>query len=321
MRQLSDTESPDLLVGALSGDDAAVWRLTDERALVVTADFITPVVDDPFNWGQVAAANSVSDVYAMGGRPLLALNLVCWNSDELPGEQLQEVLSGGHDIANRCGFVVAGGHTVDDPEPKYGMAVIGEVHPDKMLTNAGFLAGQALILTKPLGIGVITTGLKWGRADARVVAAAVALMTTTNAAASEIAIACGATGATDVTGFGLLGHGGRAAQESAVDLEIIVDDVPIINGARELAASGVVPAGTRRNLSWMNDRLDRGSGVAELDVTLLADAQTSGGLVFGVDPAEAPKALDLLEASGHVAAAIGSVHEGTGEIRLRSRGA
>ena len=319
MRQLSDTESPDLLVGALSGDDAAVWRLTDDRALVVTADFITPVVDDPFNWGQVAAANSVSDVYAMGGRPLLALNLVCWNTDELPREQLQEVLAGGHDIANKCGFVVAGGHTVDDPEPKYGMAVVGEVHPDKMLTNSGFLAGQTLILTKPLGIGVITTGLKWGRASAQCVTAAVASMTATNATAAEIAVACGATGATDVTGFGLLGHGGRAAQESAVDLEIIVDDVPIIDGARELAASGVVPGGTGRNLGWIDDRVDRGKGVSELDVTLLADAQTSGGLVFGVDRAEAQNALDTLLSTGHTAAAIGTVHEGTGRISVNSR--
>ena len=319
MRRLSDTESPDLLVGALSGDDAAVWRLTDDRALVVTADFITPVVDDPFNWGQVAAANSVSDVYAMGGRPLLALNLVCWNTDELSGEQLQDVLAGGHDIANQCGFVVAGGHTVDDPEPKYGMAVIGEVHPDRMLTNAGLRAGQTLILTKPLGIGVITTGLKWGRADAQCVAAAVTSMTATNAAAAEIAVACGATGATDVTGFGLLGHGGRAAQESSVDLEIIVDDVPIIDGARELASSGVVPGGTGRNLGWINDRVDRGEGVSELDVTLLADAQTSGGLVFGVDHAQAQNALDSLLSTGHTTAAIGTVHEGTGEIHLRSR--
>ena len=320
MRQLSETESPDLLVGALSGDDAAVWRLTDDRALVVTADFITPVVDDPFNWGQVAASNSVSDVYAMGGRPLLALNLVCWNTDELSREQLQDVLAGGHDIARRCGFVVAGGHTVDDPEPKYGMAVIGEVHPDRMLTNSGFLAGQTLILTKPLGIGVITTGLKWGRADAQCVAAAVASMTATNATAAEIAVACGATGATDVTGFGLLGHGGRAAQESAVDLEIIVDDVPIIDGAKELASSGVVPSGTGRNLGWIDDRVDRGRGVSELDVTLLADAQTSGGLVFGVDRTEAQNALDSLLSSGHTAAVIGTVREGTGRIQLSSRG-
>lgn len=321
MRRLSDTESPDLLVGALSGDDAAVWRLTDERALVFTADFITPVVDDPFDWGRVAAANSVSDVYAMGGRPLLALNLVCWNTGELSGEQLQEVLAGGHDIAGRCGFVVAGGHTVDDPEPKYGMAVVGEVHPDRMLTNAGLVAGQTLILTKPLGIGVITTGLKWGRAEARTVAAAVASMTATNAAAAEIAVACGATGATDVTGFGLLGHAGRAAAESAVDLEIVVDDVPIIDGARELAASGVVPSGTGRNLAWIDDSLERGGGVDELDVTLLADAQTSGGLVFGVDGAQARKALDALLSSGHTAAAVGTVHDGSGVIRLRSRGA
>ena len=320
MRSLSDTESPDLLVGALTGDDAAVWRLSDDRALVVTADFITPVVDDPFNWGQVAAANSVSDVYAMGGRPLLALNLVCWNTDELSSEQLQEVLAGGHDIARQCGFVVAGGHTVDDPEPKYGMAVVGEVHPDKMLTNSGFRAGQTLILTKPLGIGVITTGLKWGRAGADCVAEAITSMTATNATAAEIAVAAGATGATDVTGFGLLGHGGRAAQESGVDLEIIVDDVPIIDGARELASAGVVPSGTGRNMAWINDRVDRGKGVSELDVTLLADAQTSGGLVFGVDREEAQGVLASLLSSGHTAAAIGSVHEGTGQIHLSSRG-
>ena len=320
MRRLSDTESPDLLVGALSGDDAAVWRLSDDRALVVTADFITPVVDDPFNWGQVAAANSVSDIYAMGGRPLLALNLVCWNTGELPREQLQEVLAGGHDIARQCGFVVAGGHTVDDPEPKYGMAVIGEVHPDRMLTNSGFRAGQRLILTKPLGIGVITTGLKWGRADADCIAEAVATMTATNAAAAEIAVAAGASGATDVTGFGLLGHSGRAAQESGVDLEITVGDVPIIDGARELASSGVVPSGTGRNLGWISDRVERGENVSELDVTLLADAQTSGGLVFGVDGAAAQDVLASLLSSGHTAAAIGTVHEGTGRIRLNSRG-
>ncbi len=320
MRRLSDTESPDLLVGALSGDDAAVWRLSDDRALVVTADFITPVVDDPFNWGQVAASNSVSDVYAMGGRPLLALNLVCWNTDELSGRQLQEVLSGGHDIARRCGFVVAGGHTVDDPEPKYGMAVVGEVHPDRMLTNSGFRADQTLILTKPLGIGVITTGLKWGRASAESVAAAVASMTATNAAAAEVAVNFGATGATDVTGFGLLGHAGRAAQESGVDFEFIVDDVPIIDGAKELASSGVVPSGTARNLSWINDRVNRAEGVSELDATMLADAQTSGGLIFGVDRATTPQVLEALSSSGHTAAAIGAVHEGTGLIHLSSRG-
>jgi len=316
VRRLSPTESPDLLVGALSGDDAAVWRLDDDRALVVTADFITPVVDDARDWGRVAAANAVSDVYAMGGRPLLALNLVCWNTDELSTDLLGDVMQGGHDIANECGFVVAGGHTVDDPEPKYGMAVIGEVHPDRMLTNAGLTAGQSLVLTKPLGIGVITTGLKRGVAPAELVDAAVASMTRTNAVAAAAAVAAGATGATDVTGFGLLGHGGRMAEESGVDLTIDMTTVPVIDGARALADEGVVPGGTGRNREWVNDRLDIDAGVDEIDVTLLADAQTSGGLLFGLDPAVADDVVRELVESGHDAAVIGSTSEGQGRIHI-----
>ena len=317
MRRLSPTDSPDLLVGALTGDDAAVWRLSDERALVATADFITPVVDDARDWGRVAAANSVSDVYAMGGRPLLALNLVCWNTDELSMDLLGDVLQGGHDIATEAGFVIAGGHTVDDPEPKYGMVVIGEVHPDRMLTNTGFVAGQTLILTKPLGIGVITTAIKQGAATDATAAAAIASMTRLNAEAAVIAVEAGATGATDVTGFGLLGHAGRAAEESGVDLEIVIDDVPILAGARELAADGIVPGGTGRNLAWVYDRLDIADGVEDLDVTLLADAQTSGGLVFGVESGAVSEVLATLVGSGHTAAAIGKVTDGGGTIRLR----
>jgi selenide, water dikinase len=317
VRRLSPTDSPDLLVGALTGDDAAVWRLSDDRALVVTADFITPVVDDARDWGRVAAANAVSDVYAMGGRPLLALNLVCWNMDELSTDLLGDVLRGGHDIAEACGFVVAGGHTVDDPEPKYGMAVIGEVDPARMLTNAGLRPGQALILTKPLGIGVITTALKRGEADASVVAAAVASMTRTNAAAAGAAVAAGATGPTDVTGFGLLGHGGRMAQESGVDLEISVERIPIIHGARDLAAQGAIPGGTGRNLAWISERLEPDDDVDELDLTLLADAQTSGGLLFGVEPNQVDVALTALGESGHTASMIGTTTEGDGSIRIR----
>jgi selenide,water dikinase len=303
-------------VGALTGDDAAVWRLDDDRALVVTADFITPVVDDARDWGRVAAANAVSDVYAMGGRPLLALNLVCWNTDELSTDLLGDVLQGGHDIASECGFIVAGGHTVDDPEPKYGMAVIGEVHPDKMLTNAGLRAGQRLILTKPLGIGIITTGLKRGDADETLVASAVASMTRTNAEAARVALAAGATGATDVTGFGLLGHGGRMAEESGVDLRISRDTVPVIPGARELAAAGVVPGGTGRNLAWVVPRLRVAEAVDEIDLTLLADAQTSGGLLFGVEPSRVDRVLEELSATGHTAAAVGSVEPGEGLLHI-----
>ncbi len=304
-------------MGPLTGDDAAVWRLSDERALVVTADFITPVVDDARIWGRVAAANSVSDVYAMGGKPLLALNLVGWNTEELSTDQLGEVLRGGQDIATECGFIIAGGHTTDDPEPKYGMAVVGEVHPDRILTNAGLRPAQVLVLTKPLGIGVITTALKNGAASAATVAAAVASMVKTNAVASQIAVASGATGATDVTGFGLLGHAGRMAEESGVDLSITVDQVPIIDGARELAAEGNVPGGTRRNLDWVIDRLDTGSNVDDLDVALLADAQTSGGLIFGVSPEKADEVVSELIDSGHEASAIGTITEGNGRIQLR----
>lgn len=317
MRRLTPPDSPNLLVGAASGDDAAVYRLSDERALVVTADFITPVVDDARDWGRVAAANAVSDIYAMGGTPLLGLNLVCWNTEELSNDLLGDVLLGGQDIAHECGFVVAGGHTVDDPEPKFGMAVVGDVHPDKMLTNAGLRVGQSLVLTKPLGIGIITTAQKRDVVDAATMQAAITSMTTTNAAGAAAAVAAGASGATDVTGFGLLGHAGRMAQESGVGLEIVVDDVPVIEGAAELAADGVVPGGTGRNLAWIEEWLDIGVGVDDLDVTILADAQTSGGLVFGVDPDQANDVVAGLVADGHTAAVIGRAVDGAGRIALR----
>ena len=316
MRRLTPPDSADLLVGAASGDDAAVYRLSDERALVVTADFITPVVDDARDWGRVAAANAVSDVYAMGGIPLLGLNLVCWNTDELSNELLGDVLLGGQDIAHECGFIVAGGHTVDDPEPKYGMAVVGEVHPDRMLTNAGLRAGQSIVLTKPLGIGIITTAQKRGVVDDATMAAAVASMTRTNAAGAATAVAAGATGATDVTGFGLLGHAGRMAQESGVGLRIDADRVPILAGAAELAAEGVVPGGTGRNLAWIDEWLDIGDGVDSLAVTILADAQTSGGLVFGVDADAADDVVASLVRDGHEAAVIGRAVESVGRISV-----
>ena len=316
MRRLTPPDSPDLLVGAASGDDAAVYRMSPERALVVTADFITPVVDDARAWGRVAAANAVSDVYAMGGTPILGLNLVCWNTEELSNDLLGDVLLGGQDIAHECGFLIAGGHTVDDPEPKYGMAVVGEVHPDRMLTNAGLVEGQSLILTKPLGIGIITTAQKRDVVDDATIAAAIDSMTRTNAAAAAAAVAAGATGATDVTGFGLLGHAGRMAQESGVSLRIDVDAVPVIAGARELAADGVVPGGTGRNLAWILDSVEIGDGVSELDVTILGDAQTSGGLVFGVDPDAADAVVAELAAGGHTAARVGDVTAGEGHILL-----
>jgi len=295
-----------------SGAPAAVWRLDAERALVATTDFFTPLVDDPGTWGRIAAQNAVSDIHAMGARPLFALNLVCWPRAELPLDLLGQVLAGAAQIAAESGFVVVGGHSVDDPEPKYGMAVIGEVHPDKIMTNSGLRPGDALVLTKAIGVGVITTAIKRGSAPGSAVRAAVASMTASNGPAARAALAAGATGATDVTGFGLLGHLAKAAAASGVDAEIDVAAVPVLPGARELVAAGVVPGGTQRNREWVAEFLDPGSAT-ELDVLLLADAQTSGGLLFGAPPDQAAAAVAAL---GPPAAVIGRVVAGTGRLRL-----
>lgn len=284
--------------------------------MVFTADFITPIVDDARSWGRIAAANSVSDIYAMGARPLLALNLVGWNSDELSPELLAEVLTGAAEIAAAGRFLIGGGHTVDDPEPKFGLAVLGEVHPDRILTNAGFKPGQELILTKPLGIGVASTAIKQERADSSLIEAAVSSMTMLNDEAAKVALTSGATGATDVTGFGLLGHLGRAAVESGIDVSLSVSTIPIIDGVRPLAEQGFVPGGSKRNLRSVEAQLDRGE-TDELDVLLLADAQTSGGLIFGVDPDRVDSALEALAGSGHRAASVGVTTAGTGRISLR----
>lgn len=321
MRRLGPSVHPDLLVGADTGDDAAVWRLSDERALVVTTDFITPVVDDARTWGRIAAANAVSDVYAMGGRPFLALNIVGWNSEELSSELLSDVLAGGQDAAAEGGWITVGGHTTDDPEPKYGLVALGDVDPERMLTNAGLRAGEALVLTKPLGAGVIATGVKAGEAEAAAADDAVASMVRLNADAADVARTAGARGATDVTGFGLLGHLHRMAVESGVAAELDVAAVPMLTGARDLAAAGFVPGGSRRNLEWVRPWLDT-ADVDDVTVSLLADAQTSGGLVFGAAAEAADEAVAALRASGHDAAVIGRVGEvadpdGAGRITLR----
>lgn len=309
LRQLPQPNAPELLVGSNTGDDAAVWRLDADRALVSTADFITPVVDDARTWGQIAAANAVSDVYAMGGTPLFALNLVGWNTDALPTALLGEVLLGGSDIATEAGFVVVGGHTIDDPEPKYGMAVTGIVNPDRLLTNAGLRAGQVLILTKPLGVGIITTAIKADIAPQESADAAIASMRRLNNKAAEIAVEAGATGCTDVTGFGLLGHLGRMTVESGVRATVTFDAIPLLPGTVELAEAGSVPGGSRRNLDGNRDLL-HADGHAETHQLIVADAQTSGGLVFGVDPDHSAAALEDLLTAGHQAAVIGTVAAG-----------
>lgn len=320
LRDLAPNTDSRLLVDASTGDDAAVWQLDDNRALVLTADFITPIVDDARIWGQIAAANAVSDVYAMGGRPLVALNLVGWNRDELPLGLLAEVLAGAGEVAANGGFVIAGGHTVDDPEPKFGLAVVGEVDPSRLLTNAGLRPNQHLVLSKPLGIGVVSTAMKRGMPTgekyASLTEAAVASMTRLNDVACTVAMDAGATGATDVTGFGLLGHLARAARESSVDVALEVSSVPILPEVRSLAADGYVPGGSTRNLESVRSQLTPAS-IDDIDVLLLADAQTSGGLVFGVDPAESRSAVDRLLDTGHDAAVIGrTTTVGSGHITL-----
>ena len=303
-------------MGTATSDDAAVWRLDDDRALVVTADFITPIHDDPRVWGRIAAANAVSDVYAMGGRPILGLNLVGWNTDELSTEILLEVLQGAGEAAAEGGWITVGGHTVDDPEPKFGLAMVGEVHPDRILTNAGLRPGDSLVLTKALGAGIVATAMKAGRAPAEVLATAVASMTRLNKEAASCALEAGATGATDITGFGLLGHLRSMAEASQVDVELVASSVPIVPGVADLVAAGFVPGGSRRNLAWVTERLDA-AGVDESVVIVLADAQTSGGLLFGAEPAAAEAAAEALRSTGHAAAVIGTATAGSGMIRLR----
>ncbi len=308
---------PDLLVGTATSDDAAVWRLDADRALVVTADFITPIVDDPRAWGRIAAANAVSDVYAMGGRPILGLNLVGWNTDELGTDVLVEVLAGAADAASEGGWITVGGHTVEDPEPKFGMAVVGDVHPDRILTNAGLRPGDSLVLTKGLGAGIVATALKAGQAPDDVLAGAVVSMSRLNAEAATRALQAGAGGATDVTGFGLLGHLRSMAEASHVDAELVAGAIPVLPGVADLVVRGFVPGGTRRNLAWAGERLEV-HGVGDDVIIVLADAQTSGGLLFGADPARAEDAAAALRGSGHAAAVIGTVTAGTGTIRVRS---
>ena len=265
----------DLLVGLDDGDDAAVVRIDGSTAVLSTADFFTPVVDDAYDFGRIAAANALSDVYAMGGRPVLAINLVGWPRDVLPAELLREVLRGGFDIAAEAGCPVAGGHSIDDPEPKYGMAVTGIADPNRLLRNDAAVAGTAITLTKPLGVGVLNNRHK---ATGEVFEQAIASMVTLNRDACAAALEAGLTAGTDVTGFGLLGHLYKMARASELTAVIDAAAVPYLDGARQALADGFVSGGTRRNLEWVRPHLH--ASVAEDELLLLADAQTSGGLLL-----------------------------------------
>ncbi len=292
---LTPATGGDLLVGVENGDDGAVVRIEGGRAVVLTADFFTPVVDDPYDWGRIAAANALSDVYAMGGEPLVAINLLAWPRDKVPFDVAAEVLRGGADVAAQAGCHLAGGHSIDDPEPKYGLAVTGLADPDRLLRNDAGLAGTPLTLTKPLGLGVLNNRHK---ATGEVFEEAVRVMTALNRDASRAALAAGATCATDVTGFGLLGHLFKLCRASGVSAVLDSAAVPYVEGARASYAAGYVPGGSRRNLDWVRPHLD--AHVDEDELVLLADAQTSGGLLVAGELPGHPVVGELVPGEGRL---------------------
>jgi selenide,water dikinase len=294
-----------------------VYQLDETQAIVETVDFFTPVVDDPYWFGRIAAANALSDVWAMGARPLFALNLVGWPVGKLPMEMLGEVLRGGAEAARLAGAMVLGGHSIDDPEPKYGMAVTGIVHPARVLRNVGARPGDVLVLTKPLGSGIVTTAIKRGVAPAALVERAVEVMATLNRAAGEALAASGAVHAlTDVTGFGLLGHGWEMAEGSGVAFRIRAAAVPVLDGVHELAARDVVPGGSKANLKWVAPSLHVDAALPATTAIVLADAQTNGGLLAAVDPERADAVLAALREAGVVPAVIGDVLAGPPRIEI-----
>jgi selenide,water dikinase len=312
LRHVPLATDPRILVDASTRDDAAVVRLTADRALVATLDFFTPIVDSAYDFGRIAAANALSDVYAMGGTPVFALNIVGWPRDTLPLDLLGEVLKGGADVVREAGAFVLGGHSVDDPEPKFGMVAIGEVHPDRVVTNAGAKPQDVLVLTKPIGTGVLATGLKRDLLSEAQLAPAVTAMTTLNAGAARAMLAVGVHAATDVTGFGLLGHLHNLLLASGVAAELTSAAVPLLPHAREMAERGAIPGGTKRNVESLKDAVTFAAGVDPVTRLLLADAQTSGGLLLAVAPERGPALVAALERERTPAAAvIGRITAGT----------
>lgn len=305
---------PNLLVGFDRSDDASVYKLSDSLALVQTVDFFPPIADDPYLFGQIAAANALSDVYAMGGEPKLCLNIMAVPKD-MPQEAVHDLLRGGYDKVYEAGALITGGHSILDDEPKYGLAVTGFVHPDKLLTNSGARPGDVLFLTKPLGIGVLTTAAKAGLASPEVMARAQRLMTTLNKSARDVMVRYRVHACTDVTGFGLLGHGLEMAQGSGAELEIDLSAVDFIPEAAELARMGILPEGMYRNRSFAESSVD--PGAAELwQQDLLYDPQTSGGLLLAADPADAEALYADLKACVPSAQRIGTVREYRGGKRI-----
>ena len=297
-----------MIVGIDGADDAAVIRLSDNRLLLQTVDFFTPVVDDPYHFGQIAAANSLSDIYAMGGTPLFALNIVGFPIKELPKDILIAILQGGIDKAREAGIAIVGGHSIDDKEPKYGLVVTGEVDADKILTNSGARPGDVLMLTKPLGTGIIATAIKQGKVQKDTITVAVNTMSQLNREAADAAHQVGASAVTDVTGFGLLGHLGEICQASDVSAQIHFNTLPFLPQVDELVKAGIVPGGTKRNLAYVEKFTRFDPGLTPDQRLLSADAQTSGGLLVSMAPEKADKFQDIIaKSTGFLPALIGEI--------------
>ena len=300
------TKHPDLLIGIHGSDDAGVYRISDDVALVQTVDFFTPIVDDPGDWGRIAAANALSDVYAMGGTPLTALQLLSWPRDVLPWSAAADVIDGAVEVLTMANCTLVGGHSIDDTDPKFGFAITGTVHPDRIITNSASQPGDRLVLTKALGTGVIANAIKESSAPPSSSSAAIASMSRLNAAASSAAVSARITAGTDVTGFGLLGHLGEMLEASNVSATIDVAKIPILPGATEIAAKGHVPGGTKRNYRAVKDVVDFGDTPAAIQ-TVLVDAQTSGGLLLSVPETVLDDVIAAIVAGGDLAAVIGRV--------------
>jgi selenide,water dikinase len=301
---------PNVLIGTSARDDAAVYRIAPDRALVATVDFFTPIVDDPTDFGAIAAANAVSDVYVMGARPMFALGITAFPREKLSTGLLEKIVAGGANKLAEAGVPVVGGHSVDDPEPKFGYAVIGEVHPDKVMTHEGAHAGDVLFLTKPIGSGLVATAIKRGLCPSPLEREAVAMMSALNRQASEAMMAAGATAATDVTGFGLIGH--LANIKGGADIELRA--IPFMDGVRELAEKDLFPSGSRRNFAAYRDQVDWGA-TPDLDQMMLCDAQTSGGLLVAIPPDSATRFEAAMRSAPYPASRIGVMRD-DGSIRV-----
>ena len=319
LKDLPKTTNPNILIDTNNSDDAAVYKINDETALVQTLDFFTPIVDKPYDFGAIAAANALSDIYAMGAKPIFALNIVGFPSNRLPMEVLKEILKGAQDKADEAGISIIGGHTIDDPEPKFGMVVNGLTHPDKILSNADAKEGDAIILTKPIGLGIITTALKRGLVDKKTEQFVIKIMSELNKYAAEVIQNFNINACTDVTGFGLLGHLSEISLASKMDVEIIADHVPIIEKTWEFATSNIIPGGSVNNLNHFSKYIDWGDNISDIEKIILSDAQTSGGLLFTIPQNEKDDVIkELKEAGISYSSHIGNcVSKGNGVITIR----